>query len=104
MEVPMIVLAGTIAFDPERSDDMLGAVATVVEATRAEEGCLEYVIAADPLVVGQLNLFERWESDEHLGAHRKADHSRTFQRSLRDCGMAGVSIDRYEVSGVTKML
>ncbi|GIT46063.1 MAG: hypothetical protein Ct9H300mP12_06480 [Acidimicrobiales bacterium] len=33
-----------------------------------------------------------------------ADHSRTFQRSLRDCGMAGVSIDRYEVSGVTKML
>ncbi len=100
----MIVLAGTIAFDPERSDDMLGAVATVVEATRAEEGCLEYVIAADPLVVGQLNLFERWESDEHLGAHRKADYSRTFQRSLRDCGMAGVSIDRYEVSGVTKML
>ena len=30
MEVPMIVLAGTIAFDPERSDDMLAAVATVV--------------------------------------------------------------------------
>ena len=66
----MIVLAGTIAFDPERFDDMLAAVAIVVEATRVEEGCLEYVIAADPLVAGQLNLFERWESDEHLGAHR----------------------------------
>ena len=100
----MLVLAGTIAFDPERSDDMLAAVAIVVEATRIEEGCLEYVIAADPLVAGHLNLFERWESAEHLGAHQKADHSRTFQRSLRDCGMAGVSIDRYEVSGVTKML
>ena len=104
MEVLMIVLAGTITFDPERSDDMLAAVAVVVEATRTEEGCLEYVMAADPLVVGQLNLFERWKSDEHLGAHQKAEHSRTFQRSLRDCGVAGVSIDRYEVSGVTKIL
>ena len=53
---------------------------------------------------GQLNLFERWESDEHLGAHQKAEHSRTFQRSLRDCGVAGASVDRYEVSGVTKIL
>jgi quinol monooxygenase YgiN len=104
MEVLMIVLAGTITFDPERSDDMLAAVAVVVETTRTEEGCLEYVMAADPLVAGQLNLFERWESDEHLGAHQKAEHSRTFQRSLRDCGVAGASVDRYEVSGVTKIL
>ena len=100
----MIVLAGTITFDPECSDDMLAAVAVVVETTRTEEGCLEYVMAADPLVAGQLNLFERWESDEYLGVHQKAEHSRTFQRSLRDCGVAGVSIDRYEVSGVTKIL
>ena len=56
----MIVLAGTITFDPERSDDMLAAVAVVVEAPRSEEGCIEYVMAADPLVAGQLNLFERW--------------------------------------------
>jgi quinol monooxygenase YgiN len=100
----MIVLAGTITFDPDRSDDLLAAVAVVVEATRAEEGCLEYVMAADPLVAGQLNLFERWEAEEHLGAHQRADHSRTFQRTLRDCGVAGVSVDRYEVSGVTKIL
>ena len=100
----MIVLAGNITFDPERSDDMLAAVATVVEATRAEEGCLEYVIAADPLIAGQLNLFERWESDEHLGAQQKADHSRIFQRALGDCGMSGVSIERYDGASVTKLL
>jgi len=100
----MIILAGTIDFDPAHTDDMLAAVAVVVEATRAEEGCLEYVMAADPLVAGKLNLFERWESDEHLGAHQRADHSRTFQRSLRDCGVAGVSIDRYDGATITKVL
>jgi len=100
----MIVLAGTITFDPERSEEMLEAVVTVVEATRAEEGCLEYVIAPDPLIAGQLNLFERWEFDDHLGAHQKADHSRTFQRALADCGMTGVSIDRYDEASVTKLL
>ena len=89
---------------PALPPGVVDAVAAVVEATRSEEGCIEYVMAADPLVAGQLNLFERWESDEYLGVHQKAEHSRTFQRSLRDCGVAGVSIDRYEVSGVTKIL
>ena len=102
--IQMIVLAGTITFDPERSEEMLEAVVTVVEATRAEEGCLEYVIAPDPLIAGQLNLFERWESDDHLGAHQKADHSRPFQRALADCGMTEVSIDRYDEASVTKLL
>jgi len=100
----MIVLAGTINFDPDRADDMMAAVAVVVEATRAEEGCIEYVMGADPLVAGQLNLFERWESDGHLGAHQRADHSRTFQRALGGFGVTGVSIDRYEVDSVTKVL
>ncbi len=100
----MIVLAGTITFDPEKADDMMAAVAVVVAATRAEEGCIEYVMAADPLVAGLLNLFERWETDEHLGAHQKADHSRTFQRTLRDCGVTGVSIDRYDGTTATKVV
>ncbi|MBJ30491.1 MAG: antibiotic biosynthesis monooxygenase [Acidimicrobiaceae bacterium] len=100
----MIVLAGTIDFDPAHAEAMMAAVAVVVEATRAEEGCLDYVIGPDPLIAGRLNLFERWEGDEHLGAHRKADHSRTFQRALGECGMAGVSIDRYDGAAVTKIL
>ena len=33
-----------------------------------------------------------------------ASHSLTFQKSLGDCGVSGVSIDRYEVASVTKLL
>ncbi|MEC7778070.1 MAG: putative quinol monooxygenase [Actinomycetota bacterium] len=100
----MIVIAGTIAFDPDKAEQMLASATTLMEATRAEEGCLDYVMAADPLIPGLLRLFERWENEEHLGAHMAASHSRTFQKSLGDCGVSGVSIDRYEVASVTKLL
>ena len=100
----MIVIAGTITFDPDKAEQMLVSAATLMEATRAEEGCLDYVMTADPLIPGLLRLFERWENEEHLEAHMGASHSRTFQQSLRDCGVTGVSIDRYEVASVTKLL
>jgi len=100
----MIVIAGTITFDPEKAEQMLASATTLMEATRAEEGCLDYVMTPDPLIPGLLNIFERWEDEEHLGAHMTASHSRTFQKSLRDCGVSGVSMDRYEVASVTKLL
>lgn len=100
----MIVLAGSIDFDPQHAESLMVAVSAVVEATRAEEGCVQYVIAADPVQPGRLCLFERWETEENLRAHQKAPHSHTFQQSLGECGMSGVSIDLYDVASVTKFL
>ena len=36
---------------------------------RTEPGCLDYVVAADPVEPGRVNVYERWESKEHLAAH-----------------------------------
>jgi hypothetical protein len=36
---------------------------------RAEAGCIDYVLSADPLEPGRVYLFERWESKEHLAPH-----------------------------------
>lgn len=37
--------------------------------SRAETGCIDYVLSADPLEPGRVYLFERWESKEHLAPH-----------------------------------
>ena len=43
----MIVIAGTITFDPDKAEQMLASAITLMEATRAEVGCLDYVMTAD---------------------------------------------------------
>ncbi len=37
--------------------------------SRAEAGCIDYVLSADPLEPGRVYLFERWASKEHLAPH-----------------------------------
>ena len=43
-----------------------------MRTSRAEDGCHDYVFAADPLEPGRVILFEQWESEEHLAAHAAA--------------------------------
>jgi quinol monooxygenase YgiN len=65
----MLILAGTMTVDPARRDEYLAAQVPVMEATRAEAGCLDYVMTADPIVPERVCLFERWESRAHLDQH-----------------------------------
>src|SRR5689334_17540089 len=47
-------------------------MAARLESTRAEPGCLEYVVAADPANPARAVLLEKWESEEALGGHAQA--------------------------------
>jgi heme-degrading monooxygenase HmoA len=41
-----------------------------VEAARQAPGCIDFVVAADPLDGDRVNVFEEWESAAHLQAFR----------------------------------
>ena len=45
----MIIIAGTINCDPEKMEEALEAIRPLMEGTHAEEGCIDYVLSADPL-------------------------------------------------------
>jgi len=57
----MVVVAGTITFDPARHQAMIAAARRVEERTRAEDGCISYEFFADLTEPGRLHLFEEWE-------------------------------------------
>jgi hypothetical protein len=40
-----------------------------MRASRAEQGNIEYCLAADPIEPGRVILFERWETQAALDAH-----------------------------------
>jgi DNA invertase Pin-like site-specific DNA recombinase len=54
----MILIAGTISLDPDKVDEALAAIVPLMEGTHAEDGCIVYVLSADPVTPGCIRIFE----------------------------------------------
>lgn len=68
--MPSVIVAGWIRVAEDRVDDFVRASLPAVEAARRTAGCLDFVVAADPVDPGRVNVFEGWASDEALAAFR----------------------------------
>ena len=94
----MVIVGGAFQVDPGERDAFVAERAEVMRRSRAEQGCIEYVMAADPLEPGRVVLFERWASqadlDAHLGAMSSAPES-----ERPSVAPTAVSIVVYDVSG-----
>ena len=64
-----VIVQGSFSLDPEERDRFVEASIEGMRSSREEAGCLEYVIAADPLDPARAVLTERWESMDHLQQH-----------------------------------
>jgi quinol monooxygenase YgiN len=65
----MVIVAGTLEVDPAKRDAFLRDREASMCTSRAEPGCITYVLSADPIDPGIVNVFERWESEEALATH-----------------------------------
>ena len=68
----MVIVQGVFRVNPNERERFLAQSADNMVASRADRGCLEYVLAADPLDPERVILSERWESTEDLNQHGKA--------------------------------
>lgn len=98
----MILVVGTFRLPPEGLAAGREALIRVVEATRAEAGCLSYAYAEDLLEPGLIRVSEAWESREHLAVHFTAPHMKQWQQErlgfgMTDRGMAAYTILDTEV-------
>jgi quinol monooxygenase YgiN len=66
----VLIIAGWLMVAPSDRAAFLAANADVVGQARRATGCLDFVQAADPLDPGRINIFERWDTEDHLLAFR----------------------------------
>jgi quinol monooxygenase YgiN len=98
----VVIVGGAFEVDPSERDAFVAERAEVMRRSRAEQGCIEYVIAADPLEPGRAVLFERWASQADLDAHLAAMSSAPSSDAPSDApsvAPTAVSIVVYDVSG-----
>jgi quinol monooxygenase YgiN len=94
----MLIVAGTITFDPVHQQEMVDAAHVVAEETRKEAGCMSYEFFADLSTPGRFHLFEEWEDEAALLTHLETEHLATFYGVLQASGLASRDINRYYVS------
>jgi quinol monooxygenase YgiN len=66
----MVIVSGRIYVKPERREAFLAASMEAVAQARRTKGCLDFVVAADPLEPGRVNVYESWDSEAALLAFR----------------------------------
>lgn len=94
----MLIVAGTITFDPANQASMIEATNVVSAATRNEAGCISYEFTADLNREGRFHLFEEWEDEASLLAHFETPHLATFYAVLQESGLETRDINRYYIS------
>lgn len=91
----MLIVSGHLLVRPGHRDRFVADSAAAVAQARTAPGCHDFVVAADPLEVDRVNVYERWKTAAELEAFRGAGPSSEAMSVV----VSG-NVRRYEISGV----
>ncbi|GAB2481027.1 putative quinol monooxygenase [Comamonas humi] len=93
----MLLIVGTVRLPAENLDRARPAMRAMVEASRAEPGCLEYGYAEDVLVPGLVHVKELWRDQAALDAHFASTHIAAWRAAWPALGIGDRDLRVHEV-------
>jgi quinol monooxygenase YgiN len=93
----MLMIVGTVRIPADKLAAARQPMATVIEASRAEAGCLEYSYGEDVLDPGLIHVLERWQDWDAFRAHGKAPHADAWRACWPELGLYDRRLDAYEI-------
>ena len=93
----MLLIVGTVRLPPEALDAARPAMARMVQASRAEDGCLEYAYAEDVIDRGLVHVKELWRDQAALDEHFASAHIAEWRSTWRELGIGDRNLRVYEV-------
>jgi quinol monooxygenase YgiN len=100
----MIIVMGHAKMAAGDLDRLAGAMAAMVAATNAEEGCELYCFSRDVTDPDTLIISERWRDQAAIDAHFKAPHMATFNAALASAKVQSLSVKAYENGDVRTLM
>ncbi|GAA0993009.1 putative quinol monooxygenase [Subtercola frigoramans] len=71
----MIIIYGGVAVDPTQLASVTEAAQSFVAASRAEAGCVDYILSWDLVESNRIRLIETWADQETATAHTLQKHT-----------------------------
>ncbi len=93
----MILIAGTIRIPAENVAAARVAARSMIEATRAEDGCVQYAFSEDMLDHGLIHINELWRDQAALDAHFASGHMTGWRAAGAELGIHDRNLRIYEV-------
>lgn len=75
----------------------------MVEASRREDGCIEYTFAVDVLDSTRLVVFEQWRDQKALDEHRASPHMAEWRQAHTAVGPVERDLSVWEVDEGRKL-
>lgn len=90
-----IAIVGQFRIPAENLAAARPVMVAVMQASRAEDGCIEYNYAEDLAEPGLIRVSEVWESREHLAAHFKSAHMQRWIEERAGLGLSGRQVTGF---------
>ena len=92
----MLIVVGKAKLGEGALDAGRIALSAMIEASRAEEGCVDYSYAADILDSSTMHIIEKWVNEAALAAHFQTPHMATFQKALGDLDVQIIEVLKFQ--------
>ncbi len=92
----MIVVIGSFRVPPSMVDVVKPVMETMIVASRAEAGCIEYAYAFDVIDEGLVRVSEKWRDREALEAHFRTAHIADWRAQISALAMSERELIAYE--------
>lgn len=93
-----LIIAGTVRVPPENLDRFRPHMQAMLDASRAEDGCLTYSYAADVADPGLVRVFEAWRDQAAIDAHFQTPHMAAWRAAWPQFGVSDRNLSLYEVA------
>ncbi len=100
----MIVIEGWVRLAPGDLERLRPAAAEMIQATRAEAGCIDYAFAVDLLEPDLMRIVERWVDQAALDGHFASPHMAAFNKALAGATRSGASVRAHEIAGTRQLI
>jgi quinol monooxygenase YgiN len=92
----MVIVMGTVKLAPDRIEAAKPAMRRMVDASRAEAGCIAYAYAQDLLDPGTIHVAEQWKDRAALTEHFATPHMAEWRGVMGELGLTGRDLRVFE--------
>jgi quinol monooxygenase YgiN len=93
----MLLIVGTVRLPADNMEAARPFMKRVIDATRAEDGCIEYNFAEDAIEPGLIHIQELWVDQSALDRHVATPHLIEWRAVGAQLGIGDRNLRMYEV-------
>lgn len=100
----MIVMHAAMPIAPDSREAALDLIEDLAEASRAEDGVIDYRVTTDVESPNTVRVIEQYEDDAAVDSHMSSDHFESFQADIAPHMAGEPELYRYDVDEKSRVM